>query len=489
MKRRTLLKGALATGITAATGTRFVLAASSPDLRAVDAVTLSGDRVSLSAADVKGLAAALRGPVVQAHHPSYDAARALWNAMFDRYPALIVQPTSPEDVAAAVQFAAAHNLLTAVCCGRHSFSGKSAVDKGMMIDLGFMNEVRVDAANHIAHTQGGARLGHVDMATLQHNLITVVGTDSDTGAGGLTLGGGLGRLAPKWGLTIDNLQSAQLVMADGRILECSADENPDLFWAIRGGGGNFGVVTRFDYRLHEFNPQVYGGDVVFAWKDRHALLKLCGEMATTVPDELHLGPFVFTHPEHGPLIGIEACWCGNHAEGARVLAAITESIKPLMGEFGPTPYMGMQATANPDQRVSHYMKSGYINALDDGVIEAIADHYAADPGVIIFFQHLGGAVGRVGQTDTAFYHRNALYSVGIAAAFPDPHDYTRYRDLVRGQWEHVVPHTQGFYINFNEESQQANEANYVANRRRLAEVKAKYDPGNLFRMNANIKPV
>lgn len=488
MKRRNLLKGALAGGLVASSGGRFVLAASDPDLRAVDAVTLSGSRTSLSAADVKSLAAALQGPVVQAHHAGYDAARALWNAMFDKRPSLIVQPTSAEDVAATVQFAATHSLLTAVCCGRHSFSGKSAVDNGLMIDLGFMNAVDVDTDARLAHTQGGARLGDVDGATLEHGMITVVGTDADTGAGGLTLGGGLGRLARKWGLTIDNLQSAQVVTADGKILECSDSENADLFWALRGGGGNFGVVTRFDYRVHDFNPQVYGGGVLYAWEDRHKVLKLCGEMAAAVPDELHLGPFVITHPENGPMMGVEACWCADHAEGAKVLAPFASLGKPLVGEFGPTPYKGMQATANPGQRLSHYMKSGFITELNDDLVDAIADHYAADPGIIIFFQHLQGAVGRVGNTETAFSHRDALYSLGIAAAFPNPADYSKYRDLVRGQWEHVEPLTMGYYTNFNEEGKEATENNYAANRQRLASIKAKYDPDNLFRLNANIKP-
>jgi hypothetical protein len=488
MKRRALLKGALAGSLVASSTGRVVLAATETDLRAVNAVTLSGDTVNLSAATVKELAATLEGPVIQSHHASYDAARALWNAMIERSPALIVQPVNAADVSAAVQFAASHNLLTSVCCGRHSFSGKSAAENGLMIDLGFMHEVKVDTANHIAHTQGGARLGHVDMATLEHNMITVVGTDSDTGAGGLTLGGGMGRLSPKWGLTIDNLLSAQLVTPDGKIRECSASENADLFWAIRGGGGNFGVATRFDYRIHDFNPMVYGGNLMFAWKDRHALLRLVRDMIPGVPDELHLAPLVFTHGEHGPLIGVEACWCGDHAAGAKVLEPVAKFSKPVMGGFGPTPYIKMQLTANPNQRSSHYLKSGNVANLDDAVIEAVADHYAADPGVVIFFQQLGGAVGRVGAADTAFSHRDALWAIGILSNFKDPSDYQKYRGLVRAQFEHLEPLTTGYYTNFNEEDPEATENNYAANRRRLAQIKAKYDPANLFRLNANIKP-
>lgn len=488
MKRRSLLKGAVAGGLATTSTGRLVFAATSPDLRAVDAVTLAGDTVSLSAADVKSLAGAMQGSVVQSHHASYDAARTLWNAMIERHPALIVQPTSAEDVAVAVDFAREHKLLTSVCCGRHSFVGKSVAERGLMIDLGYMHDVTVDPVNRVARAQGGARLGHVDLATLEHNMITVVGTDSDTGAGGLTLGGGMGRLTPKWGLTIDNLLSAQLVTPDGRIRECSATENPDLYWAIRGGGGNFGVATRFDYRIHDFNPMVYGGFMAFPWKDRHAFFKLIREMIPGAPDELQLGPLVFTQPEQGPLVGVEACWCGDHAEGARVLEPIVRFGKPVSGGFGPTPYIGMQTTANTAQRMSHYIKSGNVTDLDDAVVEAIVDQYPADPGVMVFCQQLGGAFGRVGETDTAFSHRNAQWAIGILAHFADPADFDRYRSLVRTQYSHLEPLSIGYYTNFNEENGRLTESNYAANRRRLAEIKGRYDPDNLFRLNANIKP-
>jgi len=489
MKRRNLIKSAAIGGLALSAPGRLLLATTTSDLRAVDAVTLSGDTVSLSAAAVRELAAAMKGTVLQAQDTGYDAARALWNAMFDKHPALIAQPTSPEDVSAAVNFAREHQLLTSVSCGRHSFSGKGVAEKGLMIDLGYMHDVDVDTANRIAHTQGGARLGHVDMATLKHNMVTIVGTDSDTGAGGLTLGGGMGRLTPWLGLTIDNLESAQLVTPDGLIRECSATENADLFWAIRGGGGNFGVATRFDYRIHDFNPEIYGGVMFFPWDQRQALFKLVRDMIPGAPDKLHLGPLLVTHPELGPMVGVEACWCGDHAEGAKLLEPIARLAKPLTGTFEPKPYLDLQLTADPNKRSSHYLKSGNVTALDDGVIEAVLDHYAADPGVVIFFQQLGGAFSRVGETETAFSHRNALWAIGIMADFQDPSDYQKYRGIVQKQFEKLEPMTIGYYTNFNEEGEMATEKNYAANRRRLQQIKAKYDPDNLFRLNANIKPL
>ena len=294
MKRRNLLKGAIIGGIAASSTGRAVLAGMTPKLTGVSAATLSGTEAELSMSTVSGLASSMTGPVLQAHSDSYDAARSLWNAMIDHRPALIAQCASAEDVSRAVRFGREHNLLTSVRCGGHSFSGKSVAKNGLMIDLNFMSNVDVDTLARVAHTQGGALLGHVDLACLPHNLITMVGTDSDTGAGGLTLGGGLGRLDRNLGLTIDNLLAAEIVTADGEIREVSATQEPDLFWAIRGGGGNFGVATRFDYQLHDFNPIIYGGPILFPWKKRRALLELVAELEPSMPDEMHLVPTMFT---------------------------------------------------------------------------------------------------------------------------------------------------------------------------------------------------
>jgi len=488
MKRRSVLKGAIAGGIAASTTARAVFATANPPLTGVSAATLSGGETRLSKAAVLDLQNAMTGTVLQARSPGYDAARSLWNAMIDKHPALIAQCTSAEDVAAAVKFGREHSLLTSVRCGGHSFSGKSVAENGLMIDLGFMHNVEVDTGQRIAHTDGGARLGHVDLACLPHKLITVVGTDSDTGAGGLTLGGGLGRLNRKHGLTIDNLVSAQLVTADGRIREVSARQEPDLFWAIRGGGGNFGVATRFDYQLHDFDPTIYGGDLVFPWEKRRALLNVIGQFAIDAPDELHLSPFLFTHAELGPLIGVEACYAGDHKTGAEVLAPLAGFSKPLMGAFGPKPYIDMQLTVNPEQRSSHYIKSGYVAGLSDEVIEAISEEFPQMPGLAIFFQHMRGAVARVDETATAFPHRSALFNIGIAAGFKDSARYGDYRSAIRAHYARLEPHTVGFYTNLMEQGGEATESNFAENRKRLQRIKGVYDPDNFFRLNANITP-
>ncbi|MEP5764370.1 MAG: FAD-binding oxidoreductase [Halieaceae bacterium] len=489
MKRRQLLKGALAGGIAASSTGRAVMAAMTPDLSGVSAATLSGSEVALSKAAVQGLASSLTGTVLQAQSPSYDSARSLWNAMIDKRPAIIAQCASTADVASAVNFAREHNLLTSVRCGGHSFAGRSVAENGLMIDLGPMHDVSVDTRKKTAMVGGGARLGHVDLACLEHNLITVVGTDSDTGAGGLTLGGGLGRLSRKHGLTIDNLLSAEIVMADGQVRTCSARQETDLFWAIRGGGGNFGVATRFEYQLHDFDPIIYGGSIVFPWERRAALFQYLGVFAHDAPDELCLSPFLFTHPEHGPLIGVEACYSGDHITGAEVLAPLAAFPKPLMGGFGPKPYIDMQRTANPDARDAHYIKSGYVAGLSDGVIEAISENFPQMPGLVVFFQHLRGAVARVDEEATAFSHRGALFNVGIAAGFKDKSKYPAYRDAIRTHWARLEPHTMGFYSNLMEQGEKQILVNLSNNRRRLQKLKARYDPDNFFRLNANIKPV
>jgi FAD/FMN-containing dehydrogenase len=488
MKRRSLLKGAIIGGIAASSAARTVIAAMKPALSAVNATTLGGSEVMLSESAVSGLQSGLRGTLLQAQDQSYDAARSLWNAMIDHHPALIAQCTSPEDVAAAVRFGREHNLLTSVRCGGHSFTGKSVAQNGLMIDLGFMHNVDVDTGRKTASVGGGARLGHVDMATLEHNLITTVGTDSDTGAGGLTLGGGLGRLNRNYGLTIDNLLSAEIVTADGEIRQVSANEEPDLFWAIRGGGGNFGVATRFDYQLHDFNPVIYGGDILYSWDQRHELLRFIADFAPATPHGMHLAPALFNHPEQGPLIVVEACYDGDHKTGEKLLAPLRAFGKPLLDQIGPKPYISMQLTPEGSGGLSHYIKSGLVQELSTEVIEAIADDFPEMPGSYIFFQHLGGAVAQVGPQDTAFSHRQALFNIGMAASFKDPAEYPAYRKAIRKHWARLEPHTMGFYTNLMEKDQQRTEDNFTINLARLQRTKAAYDPDNFFRLNANITP-
>jgi FAD/FMN-containing dehydrogenase len=488
MKRRSLVKGAIATGILSTTTGQLALASLAPAKDALAATRLDGSGVMLSKGAVNRLEAALQGNLLKSSSNGYDAARSLWNAMIDHKPALIARCTSTEDVATAVKFGREHELLTSVRCGGHSFSGKSAAVNGLMIDLSFMHEVDVDVAGKTASVGGGARLGHVDMATLKHNLVTVVGTDSDTGAGGLTLGGGLGRLNRKWGLTIDNLLSAEVVTADGQIRSASAEENPDLFWAIRGGGGNFGVATRFVYQLHDFDPIVYGGNIFMPWNRRHDFLAFINDYQRNLPDEIHLAPILINHPENGAMVGVEVIYAGDHKTGEKLTAPIRQFAKPVFDSVGPNPYADFQTTTD-ETHSSHYLKSGLVATLDTDTIAAVADEFPTDPGVFMFFQHMGGAVSRVDPQATAFTHRNALYNIGIVGNWAEGDRYQHYRKLVRGHWARLEPNTLGFYTNLMEKDERDTLDNFAVNLARLQSLKYRYDPDNFFRLNANIKPL
>jgi hypothetical protein len=487
MKRRKFVKGAIATGILASTKGRMATAALSPAKDALAATRMDGSGVMLSKGAVNRLEASLKGTLLKSSSPGYDAARSIWNAMIDHKPTLIAQCTSAEDVATAVKFGREHELLTSVRCGGHSTSGKSVAEKGLMIDLTFMHDVNVDLAAKTASVGGGARLGHVDMATLKHNLVTVVGTDSDTGAGGLTLGGGLGRLDRKWGLTIDNLLAADIVTADGEILRASAQENSNLFWAIRGGGGNFGIATRFVYQLHDFNPIVYGGEIFMPWSLRHKFLAFINDYQAGMPDEIHLAPILINHPDQGAMVGVEVVYAGDYKTGEALTAPIRKFARPVFDSVAPTPYADFQTTTDETHN-SYYLKSGLVAALDTNTIAAVTDEFPTDPGVFMFFQHMGGAVGRVDPQATAFSHRNALYNIGTVGYWSEPAQYPRYRGLVRDHWARLEPNTMGFYTNLMEKDEQDTLDNFAVNRARLQSLKGKYDPDNFFRLNANIKP-
>ncbi len=489
MRRRQLIEGAVTSAVLAALPGKLALGALDPAAKALSAVTLAGDDIQLGRASVEALAGSLQGTLLTPASPAYDKARQLWSASFDHYPSLIAQCASAEDVRTAVQFAREHKLLTSVKCGGHSFSGKSAADRGMMIDLGAMRAALVDTAGEVVRVGGGARLGTVDRATLEHKLVTVLGTDSDTGAGGLTLGGGLGRLNRVWGMTIDNLVAAELVTADGRILELSARENPDLFWAIRGGGGNFGVVTRFDYRVHPFNPMIYGGDMSWPWEQRLEIMRAIADMTRDGPDALFISPYGVVDAKGEPHFSLEALYVGDHAEGEKALAELARIGKPSRVDLRVLSYMDRQATPPGTRRRSHYMKNAYVKKLTDEVAAAALEAIPLVPGFITFFHPMGGAVSRVGPQDTAFPHRAAGWAIGISIAFDDNSLFPRYRAAVREHHARVEPYSIGFYNNLmNTGNEGKLSENYAVNLRRLAQIKRRYDPDNFFRLNANILP-
>jgi FAD/FMN-containing dehydrogenase len=418
----------------------------------------------------------------------YATAKRVWNGMFDdKQPAMVVQCMSTDDVVNAVNFARDRNLLLSVKGGGHSFPGKCTSDGGLMIDLSQMHTVDVDPDAMRARVDGGALLGHLDTATMAHNLLTTTGTVSHTGVGGFTLGGGMGRTDRLMGLAIDNLLAATVVTASGDVVRASEDENADLFWGLRGGGGNFGVVTEFVYRLHPFNPTVYGGDLIYAIdKD---FLELYAEMLDTAPDEANIEPS-FTPDENGNLISVVGVtWSGDHAAGEKALAPMLKHPGLIRGELGPKSYQAIQTqwdvlTAHGAQE---YLKSGFLNEVTSEVIEIMVD-FANRGTTVSWFQHLGGATARVAPDATAFAHRTVAVNYGIEYTSNDPAQNEAGIAAVREYYHVLEPYMAGFYTNLNEDTEKKTWGNYGPNYPRLVELKNKYDPGNLFSLNANIKP-
>ena len=482
MHRRSFCKTTLAAAVAA---TIPGCAKSSPPTAAI---SLAGEELSIEAAAIDELAGSLSGDLYLQADEGYAVAKKVWNGMFDdKKPAMVVQCTSTADVANAVNFARERNLLLSVKGGGHSFPGKSTSDGGMMIDLSQMHSVDVDTGAMTARVDGGALLGHLDGATLAHDLLTTTGTVSHTGVGGFTLGGGMGRTDRMMGLAVDNLLAATVVTASGDIVRASEEENPDLLWGLRGGGGNFGVVTEFVFRLHPFNPTVYGGDLIYSVdKD---FLEFYAELLATAPDEANIEPF-FVPGEDGKMIAlVGVTWSGDHAAGEKALASMFAHPSLIGGELGPKSYQQIQTQWDglmvPGKQ--NYLKSGYLNELTPDVIEIMVDFI--NRGVTSsWFQHLGGATARVAPDATAFLHRNVAVNFGIGYESDDPAGNETGIAVVREFYYALEPHMAGFYTNLTEDSEKKIWGNYGSNYPRLVELKNQYDPANLFRLNANVKP-
>lgn len=440
----------------------------------------------------------LHGELLREGQPAYEEARRVWNLMIDRKPAMILRCRDPEDVVQAVNFARDHGIGLSVRGGGHGVSGNAICEGGLVIDLSLMDAVRVDPERRTAVAEGGATWGGFDRATQIHGLATTGGIVSETGIAGLTLGGGFGILMRKHGLACDNLLEAEMITADGRIRKVSPDENPDLFWAIRGGGGNFGVVTSFTYRLHPVG-RILWGPLIHPVKRAGDALRHYQKFMDGAPDELQAyGAFLFG-PDGTPVVAVVPAWIGPIEEGLRVL-------RPLR-EFGPPLADMVQETAYMDHRVGfdasyprgfrNYWKSNMLDALTDGTIEALSREFAKAPsrkgGTGIALESLGGAVGRVDEDHTAFAHRGAAYSAIITASWKDPSEDDANRAWVRGVWDALRPFAPpGVYMNYMQEEADEGEARvraaYGEQYERLAALKGKYDPGNLFRFNQNIRP-
>jgi FAD/FMN-containing dehydrogenase len=454
-----------------------------------------------AAAEIGGF----RGRLIQAGDSDYDTARAVWNGAIDRRPRRIARCIGTADVAAAVRFARDHDLEIAIRGGGHNVAGTAVCDEGIVIDLSAMRAVRVDPAGRRAWVQGGALWGDVDHETQAHGLATTGGIVSHTGVAGLTLGGGLGWLMRKHGLTVDNLLAADVVTADAERLRASEDEHPDLFWALRGGGGNFGVVTAFEFRLHSVGPAVLAGPILWDASDARAVLNFYRAFIRDAPDELGTvvrfgaAPPLPVIPEDlhwRKVVMVGACYAGPIEDGERALRPLRASRAPLLDLVGPVPYVGFQSAL--DSTVLHgwnyYWKSTHLPELSDDLIDVIVEHAfsCSSPRSYVAMFHLKGAVSRGADGGTAFGNRKASHAMTLDAVWRPGEDYgdgdtawTREFFAALGRFR------EGVYVNFlggDEAPGRVREAYGESVYDRLVEVKTTYDPDNVFHHNQNIRP-
>jgi FAD/FMN-containing dehydrogenase len=454
---------------------------------------------------IEAFAATVRGPVLTPGAEGYDEARAIWNGLIDRRPALIVQCTGAADVVDSVNFAREHDLVLSIRAGGHNVAGNAVNEGGLMIDLSAMRGVHVDPSAQTVRVQAGATLGDLDRETQLYGLAVPAGVVSTTGVAGLTLHGGAGHLRRKHGLSIDSLLSVDIVTADGQMRTASATENEDLFWAVRGAGSNFGVVTSFEFRAHPVGPMVMVGAIFYPADDAPQLLRAWRDYVTSAPDELSSLALLWSVPpgepfpeeHHGkPVVVVAACYCGSVEEGEPVVQPLRELGQPLVDMSGPWPWLGLQSGFDAlfPKGGFYYWKSRSLAALTDDAIEVIADFGARRPSPLtdIVVWHNGGAMSHVGETETAYGGRDAAFLVTGEASWGDPALTDEAIDWGRAFWDAIGQHsTGGLYLNFaglGEEKEALVKAGYGANYERLVELKTKYDPTNLFRMNLNIPP-
>ena len=435
----------------------------------------------------------IRGEITRPGDLRHETLRRVFNAMIDRRPAVIVHCAGVSDVIQAVNFAREHGLLLSVRGGGHSVAGHAVCDGGLMLDLSGMKGIRVDLQRQIAIAQSGLTLGEFDWETHAFGLATPLGIVSVTGIAGLTLGGGLGWLNGKYGLTCDNLLSGDVVTSDGRLLTASESENDDLFWAIRGGSGNFGVVTSFTYRLHPCDV-VLGGPIIYPLASASDVLSLFHEVVNACPDELSTAALLTSGPDGQLVAAVVTCWCGPIEAGKEVLRPLRSFGQPLQDAVQPMPYRSLQRMFDgafpPNRR--HYWKAGFLKDLSAETIDVML-RFAAErpsPATAIGLQQMHGAAARVHRAATAFPHRENQYDLLILSQWEDPTDTARNIEWTKSFFETMRPFLdRGVYVNdLGQEGEERVKAAYGGNYDRLAKIKAKYDPDNLFRVNQNIVP-
>lgn len=493
MKRRTFVSTALGTAAAALLPARPVFAATAD----TPAIGRTGKQLVLRGVDIDELRGRLRGQLLTAGEAGYEQARRIWNGAFDRRPALIVRCAGAADVVQAVNFGRAQDLLLAVRGGGHSLSGQSVCDGGLMIDLSPMRGVRVDPLARIARVDAGSLLGDLDREAQAFGLATPAGRVSHTGAAGLTLGGGFGRLTPRFGLTCDNLRAAELITAAGEFVRASADENRELLWGLKGGGGNFGVVTAFEYQLHPVAPKMYGGNLVYPLAKARELLRHLAESAERRPDELFVDTMLASLPQVGKAIALSICYSGDPAQAEELVKPLRQ-FAPVVDALAPASYVQLQS--NQDRGAQHgrgyYERSGFVTRIVPELIDAAVESMAATtaPGArIMFTGDCRGAFNRVARDATAFWNRDASTTLIVQGFWDDPRDAAASETHLRWAREtfaRLSPHTQGFYVNTiaTDDPGQRVRATYGDNYPRLVALKRQYDPSNLFRRNANIAP-
>ena len=469
----------------------------------VEIRTLTGGAKSLSRAVVEDFRFAFRGAVLRPTDPDFDEARRIWNAMIDRRPALIARCTGTTDVVNAVRLACEHELLVSIRGGGHNISGLAVCEGGLMLDLSGMKEVAVEPARNVARAQAGCRLGDLDRATQLHGLATVLGFVSETGIGGLTVGGGFGYLTRRFGWTCDNLVSMEVVTADGTVVRAAGNENEDLFWALRGGGGNFGVVTSFEYRLHPVGPEIVGGAIAWRAEEAPAVLRLFRDLTRTAPRELTCVATLRTAPPaswlpeeiHGqPIVAMFICHTGRPEDGEALVAQVKRFGKPVADGIVRRSYVQMQSLIDATQPKGrrYYWKSEYLPDLEPGLLDGViaqASRVPSPHSAILLF-HIGGALNELPPGHSPAGNRDAAYVLNIMGSWEHAADDEANVRRTRECWRALRSFsTGGVYINFLTEEEGADRIAAAYGQKalqRLASIKQKYDPLNLFRHTKNI---
>jgi len=463
-------------------------------MTAIMAKTVGGVATEISGAEIADLRGSLQGRVLREGDADYDERRAVWNALIDRRPALIVECAGAADVVSCVNFARSHALPVSVRSGGHNIAGSAACDGGLMVDFSVMKEIRVNSAARTVMVEPGATSGELAGKTQAFGLATPGGICSETGIAGVALGGGFGWMTRKHGLALDNILSLDMVTADGKLRKVNASKNAELFSAVRGTHSNFGVVTSLEFQLHPVGPEVLAGMVMHPLDKGKEALRFYRDYTSKAPEEMSAWAALLTSPDGHPMVAILACYVGDLDAAHDVVAPLKEFGPPIADMLQPMPYVNALSLideAFPRGRLN-YWKDALLNGLSDGTIEALVEGFkdVGSPYSSILIEHLGGAMSKVEQDATAFGARDAPYDCVMMPVWTDPAESDRHIGWADGLWQAIQPDAaDGVYVNYlGDEGEERVKAAYGANYDRLAKLKAKYDPDNLFRVNQNIKP-